>query len=148
MQEYYLPSRETAANTFFSRFERRHPGCTCQEGFKGDHCEFLEEENLPVEEEEEVAEPATNLPESTTNDNSNGGLVIGLGVALLVLVSIIVVALVVKVSTARTKGKSGSVATTKSESPKAMPQEPSGPTGFSADGDVVAEKDLQTVEII
>lgn len=34
------------STSFFSAFNR-HPGCDCENGYEGDHCEFREGENSP-----------------------------------------------------------------------------------------------------
>ena len=61
----------------------RHPGCICNEGFTGDHCEFLS------------VQPTQAAVSTTTK--SNGGIVTTLAIALLMLAALIGFVLVNKI---------------------------------------------------
>ncbi len=117
----------------------RHPGCTCPEGFKGPHCEFLESQE---------AAPASTQVEVEVK--SNDGRVIVLAVALLGLVAVVGGTLLKRHFSGIEKDTG------------AVKEDPSSPT--SDDSGMVTEetvdmqspgtslehieKDLQTVEII
>jgi hypothetical protein len=139
-------------------FLHRHPGCICDSGFTGDHCEFLEG-NEPTDAEN--SEPApTSLEKTQTKStvfNANEGLVIVLAIALLVLVVVIATALIKKLAS-----KSGIEKKDTLPAPVPMPEamqtasEPSGPTPFEGedtfmdaeDAIPATDSEMKTVEII
>ncbi len=95
-----------------------HPGCNCQTGFNGAHCEFIAgQEPTATPPDEVVANPS-----QTNASDPDGGRVVGLAVALLALVAIIGIALVRR----QMRKKTGKEADTGSGAPMQEPEEMEG----------------------
>lgn len=143
-----LDSLSTSYEEFVLTTRRSHPGCTCPDGFVGEHCEYLE----GSENASELSNDASNGSDggSVRTEKRGGGLIVVLIILIVVLAGLIGWSLYRKRS-----GKE-----IESESPPIPEPEPmqsntniAPPTDESSDmtmsdASTAGTKDLQTVEII